>query len=113
MLRIPAAMHRSLNLRIQIGPSHQELGLTNQESAISNQQSAIRNQESGIRNQESGMKGIVRDEGKVRNLVPWGTGDSPRRLGSGDSRSLWRRLVEVFTSTLYLLCVSVSFYFQY
>ena len=26
---------------------------------------------------------------------------------------LWRRLVEVFTSTLYLLCVSVLFYFQY
>ena len=40
------------------------------------------------------------------------TVDGSILLPSGESE-LWRRLVEVFTSTLYLLCVSVSFYFQY
>jgi len=40
------------------------------------------------------------------------TVDGSILLPSGESE-LWRRLVEVFTSTLYLLCVSVTFYFQY
>jgi hypothetical protein len=40
------------------------------------------------------------------------TVDGSILLPSGESE-LWRRLVEVFTSTLYLLCVSVLFYFQY